>query len=43
MVLDRMDDLSLSMEEFDELDTEFHVSVADAGDNQLRPSAGTPC
>jgi GntR family transcriptional regulator, transcriptional repressor for pyruvate dehydrogenase complex len=35
VVLDRMDDLSLSMEEFNELDTEFHVSVADAGDNQL--------
>lgn len=35
VVLDRMDDLSLSMEEFNELDTEFHVSGADAGDNQL--------
>jgi GntR family transcriptional regulator, transcriptional repressor for pyruvate dehydrogenase complex len=34
-VLDRMDDLTLSMEEFNELDTEFHVSLADAGDNQL--------
>jgi GntR family transcriptional repressor for pyruvate dehydrogenase complex len=34
-VLDRMDDLTLSMEEFNELDTEFHVSLADASDNQL--------
>jgi GntR family transcriptional repressor for pyruvate dehydrogenase complex len=34
-VLDRMDDPALSMEEFNELDTEFHVSVADASDNQL--------
>ena len=33
--LDRMDDPALPMEEFNELDTEFHVSVADAGDNQL--------
>jgi len=35
VALDRMDDLSLSMEEFNELDTEFHVSLADASDNQL--------
>jgi GntR family transcriptional regulator, transcriptional repressor for pyruvate dehydrogenase complex len=34
-VLDRMDDLTLPMEEFNELDTEFHVSLADASDNQL--------
>jgi GntR family transcriptional repressor for pyruvate dehydrogenase complex len=34
-VLDRMDDPTLSMEEFNELDTDFHVSIADASDNQL--------
>jgi GntR family transcriptional repressor for pyruvate dehydrogenase complex len=34
-VLDRMDDPALPMEEFNELDTEFHVSLADASDNQL--------
>ena len=33
--LDRMDDTALPMEEFNELDTEFHVCLADAGDNQL--------
>ncbi len=33
--LDRMDDSALPMEEFNELDTEFHVSIADASDNQL--------
>jgi GntR family transcriptional regulator, transcriptional repressor for pyruvate dehydrogenase complex len=33
--LDRMDDLALPMETFNELDTEFHVSLADASDNQL--------
>ena len=33
--LDRMDDAALPMEEFNELDTEFHVCLADAGDNQL--------
>ena len=33
--LDRMDDPALPMEEFNELDTEFHVSLADASDNQL--------
>jgi GntR family transcriptional repressor for pyruvate dehydrogenase complex len=34
-VLDRMGDPTLSMEEFNELDTDFHVSLADASDNQL--------
>jgi GntR family transcriptional repressor for pyruvate dehydrogenase complex len=34
-VLDRMGDPALSMEEFNELDTDFHVSLADASDNQL--------
>jgi len=34
-VLDRMDDPALPMEEFNELDTDFHVSIADASDNQL--------
>ena len=33
--LDRMDDPALPLEEFNELDTEFHVSLADASDNQL--------
>jgi GntR family transcriptional repressor for pyruvate dehydrogenase complex len=34
-VLDRMGDPTLSMEEFNELDTDFHVCLADASDNQL--------
>ena len=34
-ILDRMDDPTLPMEAFNELDTDFHVSLADASDNQL--------
>lgn len=35
VVLDRMDDPRLPIEDFNELDTEFHVSLADASGNQL--------
>jgi GntR family transcriptional repressor for pyruvate dehydrogenase complex len=34
-MLDRMDDPTLPMEAFNELDTDFHVSLADASDNPL--------
>jgi len=34
-LLDRMDDPSLPMEAFNDLDTQFHVALAEAGDNRL--------
>ena len=34
-VLDRMDDPTLPIEDFNELDTEFHVGLADASGNRL--------
>jgi len=34
-LLDRMDDLGLSREEFNDLDTEFHVVLAEAAGNRL--------